>query len=235
MPQTAPRTNRLFDIIQILRDGRLHRAQDLAAALAVTQRTIWRDMDALRATGLAIEGERGVGYILRMPLTLPQMMLSAPELNALRAGLQHIAQGQDAALAKGARSLAAKLAAITPTSADSGDLFAARAPRTGKAPAFVPHLRRAIRARNLVSITAIGPQNIQTHSDMRPLYLDLKSTIWTLTAYCHSAQSFRVLRLDRIQEVTPLREIFPRQAGRELADFRAQQGEGGGPIPPPIG
>jgi predicted DNA-binding transcriptional regulator YafY len=56
---------------------------------------------------------------------------------------------------------------------------------------------------------------------MRPLYLDLKSSIWTLTTYCETAQAFRVLRLDRIQLVTPLREVFGREAGRGLADFRA--------------
>lgn len=221
MPKTAPRTNRLFDLIQTLRDGRLHRAQDLADTFGVTARTIWRDIDALRETGLAIEGERGVGYILRMPLALPQMMLTAGEFEALRAGLRHVAGGDDAQLARGARSLAGKIAAVTPASADSSDLFAARPPRTGKAPPFVPALRRAIRARNLVSITAINAQNIMTHSDMRPLFLDLKSTIWTLTAYCHSAQNFTLLRLDRIAAVTPLRINFPREAGRELADFRA--------------
>lgn len=222
MPKTAPRTNRLFDVIQILRDGRLHRAQDLAGALAVTQRTIWRDIDALRATGLAIEGERGVGYILRMPLTLPQMMLTPVEFEALRAGLRHVASGADAQLAKSARSLAAKIAAVTPASRDADDLFAARPPRPVKTPPFVPNLRRAIRTRNLVSITVIEPNNILSHADMRPLFLDMKSTIWTLTVFCHMTQDFRVLRLDRIQEVVLLREIFPREAGREWADFRAR-------------
>ena len=220
-PQTSPRTNRLFDLIQSLRDGRLHRAQDLAAALGVTPRTIWRDIDVLRQTGLAIEGERGVGYILRMPLALPQMMLAPSELDALRAGLVMVAAGPDPSLAKGARSLASKIAAITPDSRDAGDLFAAHPPRTGRAPAFVPLLRRAIRARTRVSISYIEVQNIQSHSDMRPLRLDLTSTIWTLTAFCEKAEIFRVLRLDRIQGVAALRETFPREAGREWADFRA--------------
>ncbi len=216
------RTDRLFDLIQTLRDGRLHRAQDLARAQGVTARTIWRDMDALRQTGLAIEGERGVGYILRMPLALPQMMLTQTEMDALRAGLRRMADGADTTLAKGARSLAAKIAAVTPASAEHGDLFAAKPPRAGKRPAFVPALRRAIRARNRVSISHIQLPNIVAHSDMRPLYLDLKSSIWTLTAYCETARAFRILRLDRIQEVTPLREVFAREAGCELADFRAQ-------------
>lgn len=217
----AHRTNRLFDLIQTLRDGRLHRAQDLAAQHGVTPRTIWRDIDVLRATGLAIEGERGVGYILRMPLTLPQMMLAPAELEALRAGLVLIAAGTDAALAKGARSMAAKIAAITPASRDASDLFAATPPRAGRAPAFLPILRRAIRARTRLSISYIEAHNIHSHADMRPLRLETKSTIWTLTTFCEKTARFRVLRLDRIQEVIALREPFPREAGREWADFCA--------------
>ena len=221
MSDAQKRTDRLFDLIQTLRDGRLHRAADLAHAHKVTARTIWRDMDTLRQTGLAIEGERGVGYILRMPLALPQMMLTPSEMEALRAGLRIIAAGGDAGLAKGARSLATKIAAVTPASGDKSDLFAAKAPRAARTPAFVPALRRAIRARTYVSISHIEPSSILSHSDIRPLYLDLKSSIWTLTTYCETAQAFRVLRLDRIQMVTPLREVFGREAGRERADFRA--------------
>jgi predicted DNA-binding transcriptional regulator YafY len=221
MPQTAPRTNRLFDLIQTLRDGRLHVAADLARAHGVAPRTIWRDMDTLRQTGLAIEGERGVGYILRMPLMLPQMMVSPAEMEALRTGLRMVAAGPDAQLAKGARALAGKIAAVTPASMDGDDLFAAKPPRKGRAPPFVPVLRRAIRARNRVSISHVTAHTIAAHSDMRPLYLDMKSMIWTLTAFCETAQTFRVLRLDRIQEVTLLQQVFPREAGREWADFRA--------------
>ena len=66
------RSDRLFDLVQILRDGRLHRAADLAQALGgVSVRTIWRDMGTLMASGMPIEGERGVGYILRARISLP--------------------------------------------------------------------------------------------------------------------------------------------------------------------
>ena len=65
------RTDRLFDIIQILRDGKLHRAQDIADRLEVSVRTIYRDMDTLVASGVPVEGERGVGYMVRDQITLP--------------------------------------------------------------------------------------------------------------------------------------------------------------------
>ena len=214
------RTDRLYDLIQILRDGRLHRAADLAQALNVSPRTIWRDMMTLANSGMPIEGERGVGYILRAPLTLPPMMITTAELEALRQGLRLVVGGADAALARGAKSLAGKIAAVTPRPSTPDALFGAAPPKPARMPAFIPLLRRAIRARQLVQISHTA-QNHESHSDMRPLYLDLKSTIWTLTAYCQTAQDFRVLRLDRISAVLPTSETFPKEAGRELADFRA--------------
>ena len=85
------RTDRLFDLIQLLRDGRLHRAKDLAETLEVSVRTIWRDMATLMASGLPIEGERGVGYMLSAPITLPPVALTREELEALRLGVVLVA------------------------------------------------------------------------------------------------------------------------------------------------
>jgi len=121
------RTDRLFELVQILRDGRLHRAVDLAEAVGgVSVRTIWRDMATLIASGMPIEGERGVGYILRAPTTLPPLMLAAAELEALRAGLRLVAGGTDPVLARAARSLASKIGAVAPAPVTPGaeDLFA---------------------------------------------------------------------------------------------------------------
>lgn len=217
------RTDRLYDLIQILRDGRLHRAADLARALDVSVRTIWRDMTTLIASGMPIEGERGVGYILRAPLTLPPMMITAAELAALRAGLQMV--GGD--LGRAAQSLAAKFAAVTPRQGEDAPH------RPSPAKAFVPLLRRAIRARNRVTLATLEPQNILRHADMRPLALDLKSTIWTLTAFCEKDHGFRVIRLDRIIDAQSLPDIFSRDPGCELADFRALAAPTRGALAPP--
>ncbi|MDO9524937.1 MAG: HTH domain-containing protein, partial [Gemmobacter sp.] len=82
------RDQRLFDLIQLMRDGRLHTASELAAAVGVSTRTIWRDMAMMAQTGLPVTGERGVGYILRAPLMLPPTMLTTDELEALTEGLR---------------------------------------------------------------------------------------------------------------------------------------------------
>ena len=107
------RDARLFDLIQMLRDGKLHTAAELAAALGVSPRTIWRDMAVMAQTGLPVTGERGLGYILRSPLMLPPTMLTPDELEALTLGLTHI-ETTDPARARAARSLLAKIATLLP-------------------------------------------------------------------------------------------------------------------------
>ncbi len=109
------RDARLYDIVQELRDGRLHTAAELAVRLGVSTRTIWRDMEMLAATGMPVTGERGLGYMLRSPLVLPPTMLSPEELEALVEGLRHV--GQDGnPRAKAARSLLYKVATLLPQS-----------------------------------------------------------------------------------------------------------------------
>lgn len=114
------RDARLYDIVQHLRDGRLHTAAELAAALGVSTRTIWRDMDMLAATGLPVTGERGLGYLLRSPLMLPPTMLTAEELEALAEGLRHVAQDGNPR-ARAARSLLYKIATLLPQSGLEAD------------------------------------------------------------------------------------------------------------------
>lgn len=114
------RDARLFDLVQILRDGRLHTAAELARALGVSTRTIWRDMEMMAATGLPVEGERGLGYLLRSPLMLPPTMLTADELEALVEGLRHVgAEGNPRARA--ARSLLVKIATLLPQAGIEAD------------------------------------------------------------------------------------------------------------------
>lgn len=217
------RTDRLFDLIQILRDGRLHRASEISTRLSVSIRTIWRDMNTLMASGLPVEGERGVGYILRAPITLPPMILNAVELEALRLGLRLATQGPDAALAKAARALARRVAAVTPApSKDEGDLFAFPGQTDNRAPKHLPALRRAIKAHERVAITYIDPRGTESHRDIRPLALEKHAKISTLAAFCEARGDFRSFRVDRIVAVTLTGERYPDESGRTLPDYRTR-------------
>ena len=168
------RTDRLFELVQVLRDGHLHRATDLAQAVGgVSVRTIWRDMATLIASGMPIEGERGVGYVLRAPTTLPPLMLTAAEMEALRAGLGHVAGLPDDTLSRAARSLAAKIGAVAPAPQAPGedDLFAFTRKASVRAEALLPRLRAAIRGGDSLRLTCLDDQDQRQTLTLHPLRL----------------------------------------------------------------
>ena len=115
------RDDRIYDLIQILRDGRLHTAAELARAVGVSTRTIWRDMEMMARTGLPVEGERGLGYILRSPLMLPPTLMSHDEMEALVEGLRHVAEDDANPRARAARNLLTKVATLMPQAGIEAD------------------------------------------------------------------------------------------------------------------
>ncbi len=219
------RDDRLYALMQILRDGRLHRAADLGARLGVSTRTVWRDMALLAATGLPIEGERGVGYILRGPITLPPLILTPAEMAALHHGLTLAAQEADPALARAARSLAGKIATVLPAPAtgDPQDIFVFDGNTAARVTPHLPVLRRAIAARERLSISYIDLSGLESHRDIRPLDLDLTGRIWTLAAFCEARGDFRSFRLDRVVAVQETGETFTPEPGRSVADYFARR------------
>ena len=108
------RNERLQQIISLLRDGQMHRARDLAMRLGVSERTIWRDMSELATYGVPVEGERGVGYMLRRAIALPPLVLTADELAALEHLLLLAEAHYDTRIGAGAASLGAKIRAALP-------------------------------------------------------------------------------------------------------------------------
>ena len=213
------RSDRLFDLIQTLRDGRLHRATDLAQRMGVTERTIWRDMATLMASGMPVEGARGMGYVLRQPITLPPMMLSATELQVLRQGLRLMAADADPLLARAARGLAAKVAQVTPAPADApDDMLPAAHREPQRAAQHLPLLRHSIRDRQVLSLTYIETAGTETHADIRPLRLQLAGKTWSLIAWAEG-RGFRALRVDRIMALGETGEVFAEDRARNLAAY----------------
>ena len=220
-----PRSDRLFDLIQTLRDGRLHRAADMALATGVSQRTIWRDMAVLAASGMPVEGERGVGYILRAPITLPPMLLTPAEMEALRHGLRQVAQGAEP-LASAARTLASKIATVAPAPRDGGDdIFTARSLDPVRPVPHLPLLRKAIRQRERLTIAVLDAQGQERQYDMSPLDLSLSDQHWTLAAWSDAPPGFATWQLDRILDIVPRGERFPKVPGQRLADYRRWRAE----------
>jgi len=98
------RADRLFAIVQYLRGRRLTTAAQLAAWLEVSERTIYRDIAELGASGVPIDGEAGVGYRIRAGFDLPPLMFTFEEIDALAIGARFVEAWGGQKLGSGARA-----------------------------------------------------------------------------------------------------------------------------------
>ncbi|WP_281971997.1 helix-turn-helix transcriptional regulator [Ruegeria faecimaris] len=217
------RTDRLFDIIQIVRDGKLHRAQDIADRLEVSVRTIYRDMDTLAASGVPVEGERGVGYMVREQITLPPLNLTPAELEALNLGMAIVAEAADPDLKTAAESLAEKIDAVLPTQviaeADSWKFAVYPLADAARGLAHMAPIRAAIKSRQKLRLSYRRIDGVLTERTIRPLHMEYWGRVWTLTSWCELRDGFRVFRIDLIETVLPLPEIFADEPGKLLSDY----------------
>ncbi|MEO9653221.1 MAG: YafY family protein [Roseobacter sp.] len=217
------RTDRLFDIIQILRDGKLYRAQDIADRLEVSVRTIYRDMETLLASGVPVQGERGVGYMITEAITLPPLTLTVAELEALNLGMAIVGEAADPDLKAAALSLADKIDAVLPTQviAEADAWKFAVYPFADAARGFthMPTLRAAIRARQKLRLTYTSKEAAVTTRIVRPLHMEYWGRVWTLTVWCELRQDHRVFRVDLIQSAQALPELFVDEPGKTLVDY----------------
>jgi predicted DNA-binding transcriptional regulator YafY len=154
------RTDRLFEIVQLFRSGRLLLGRDIADQLEVSLRTVYRDIETLVASGVPIEGERGVGYLLREPIFLPPMTLTFEELRALHLGIEIVRQTGDAELVVAAERVVTKICAALPP--DRKALrplqeLAVYASIAAKSCEHLGALRRAVTARQVVLINYRSP------------------------------------------------------------------------------
>ncbi|MFY0616856.1 MAG: YafY family transcriptional regulator [Shimia sp.] len=216
------RSDRLFEVMEVLKDGQLHRAEDLATRLSVSLRTIYRDMKTLADSGVAIEGERGTGYRAKAALTLPPLNLTEEELEALHVGLAVVGAGMEGGLRKAAESLSAKIDAVLPE--EVGGVVAgfgfATYPFEGTAQAL-PHLtplRTAIRAKQKLRVN----QRDESAQDVRPLKLEYWGRVWTLTVWDETHSDFAQIRVDQITQLAPLPGLFVEEPGKSLQDFLAK-------------
>ncbi len=216
------RADRLMQLVQILRDGTLHRAGDLAAATDVSLRTIYRDMETLAASGVPIEGERGIGYRVTAAITLPPLNLTMTEVEALHLGLSAVGDSDDVELSTAARALSAKLDAVMPedrSRAPTGYGFAVY-PFADAARGFqhLPSMRQAIRTRQKLELTLNGEERI-----VRPLQLDYWGRLWTCVVWCEKRKAFDELRVDQISAIRILPSLFVDEPGKSLGAYNAQR------------
>jgi predicted DNA-binding transcriptional regulator YafY len=217
------RADRLFEIVHHLRGRRLTTAAQLAQWLEVSDRTIYRDIADLLASGIPIDGEAGVGYRLSPDFDLPPLMFNHNEIEALVIGARMVESWGGPTLAQGARAALAKIAAALPkdkrTTLESSRLFSPDffiKPQMG---AQMDVLRTAIDGHRSVQIDYRDVENKASQRRVRPLGLFFWGGAWSLGAWCELRNDFRNFRLDRIVNSIVLDERFADEPGRRLADY----------------
>ena len=200
------RTDRLFRLLHAMRVlPSPVTAARLAEETGVSLRSLYRDIDSLRAAGARIDGERGYGYRLIEDVALPPQTFDRTEIEALVLGLAEVRHMGDPALAQAAASALAKVAATLPDRAEQHLLHAVSQVRRSEARfSKIPDME-TIRAgcwrEEALALRYSDKDGAVTERQILPLsivYLDSKMT---LLAWCCLREAFRMFRLDRIEEV----------------------------------
>lgn len=204
------RSNRLFEVIQILRAAkRPITAGQLAQTLEVSQRTVYRDVAALQAIRVPIEGEAGLGNVMRRGYDLPPLNFDQEEVEALRVGISLLARTGDSALQRAAERIGAKIDALGQP-ADWLQVAPWGAPKDNPALGCIPLalLRDAIREQRKLRLTYRDGTGRDTERVVRPLAMIYHLECVLLAGWCELRKGFRHFRSDRIYGCEALEERF---------------------------
>jgi len=217
------RADRLFQIVQHLRGGRLVTARILSERLEVSERTIYRDIADLQSTGVPIDGEAGVGYLMREGFELPPLMFTRDEIVALVAGARMVRAFGGAAMARAAEEALIKIGTVLPQNErDRISRTEIHTPSWGISEAerqAIDVMERAVEQRRALSLDYRDEVGQVTQRDVRPLGLWFWGKVWTLVAWCELRDDFRTFRLDRIVAMRDAGRGFKPERGKQLADF----------------
>lgn len=219
------RADRLFQIVQYLRGGRLLTARILAERLEVSERTIYRDIADLQASGVPIDGEAGIGYLMREGYDLPPLMFNRAEITALVTGARIVRAWGGAKMALAAGEALSKIEAVLPP---------AERRRLAEVPVYafdfsmsdddrrnLDRLNAAIERHELLDLAYSDAEGNQTDRMVEPLGLYYWGKVWTLVGWCRLRDDFRMFRVDRIRVLTESGTLLEPVKGRSLQDFFA--------------
>lgn len=200
------RTGRMFEIIQLLRNAKAPlTAQDMADTLEVTKRTVYRDISALQARRVPIEGAAGIGYIIRASYDLPAVNFDAEEAEAVSVALRMIARTGDKGLERAAARATAKL---TQAMAFSDTLYSSNWGPELPARIDMTTLRSAIRSETKLHLAYSDAVGAQTTRTICPLAVIYYSDAIVIAAWCELREDFRHFRADRCMEIDVLETVF---------------------------
>jgi predicted DNA-binding transcriptional regulator YafY len=219
------RADRLLQIVQILRRRKVPTsARVIAEELEVVPRTIYRDIVDLQASRVPIEGEPGVGYVLRKGYDLPPLMFNEQELEVMVLGARMVADRGDPALARAAQDVLAKVSEVLPDRLSEKMWGAAllvphRPPSAHTFGTHLPIIRQAVRDHNKLHLHYLDGDGRKSVRRVWPLGLYFYSHVTIVCAWCELRKEFRAFRADRISKCFIDSEKFDSENGALLDAF----------------
>lgn len=223
------RSERLFDLLQALRRHRRPvSGKALAEETGVSLRTLYRDIASLQAQGADIEGEPGVGYVLKPGFLLPPLMFSAEEIEALVLGTRWVADRADNHLSGAARNALARIAAVLPADLrnelDTSPLLVGPGTRLPDDNIDVALLRKAIRMERKLAMTYRSGAGQTSARIIWPFALSFFDHARVVIGWCELRESFRHFRTDRIETAEVLDDRYPKRRQAMLRAWREAEG-----------
>jgi predicted DNA-binding transcriptional regulator YafY len=223
------RSQRLFDLLQLLRCHKYPiSAEHLAKKLNVSVRTIYRDIATLQAQGAEIEGEAGLGYVLKPTFILPPLMFSMEELEVILLGADWVAKQANGEFSETAKNAIAKISAVLPSDhAVKYNEDVMRVASIIEVPELTTELsdiRYAIKQQRKVEIGYLDGQGNATSRLIWPILIGLFQQHYILVAWCEARNAFRNFRLDRIEHWQILDQKYPRHRGGLLKEWQKKEG-----------
>jgi len=199
------RSSRMFEVIQFLRGAsKPTPAWAIADALEVTKRTIYRDIAALQAMRVPIEGEAGVGYVMRAGFDLPPLMFTPDEIEAIAVGLSLIGRTRDTGLQKAASCVTRKISDVLPNAAgariDGSPLRVSHWNSIPPSDVDVQAMRKAIRDEEKLFLHYHDAEMRSTERTVCPIALIYYVDNIVLAAWCEVRADFRHFRVDRVRQ-----------------------------------
>ena len=223
------RSERLLHLIEALRRYRRPvTAAALADELGVSVRSIYRDIATLQGQGATIEGEAGVGYVLKPGYMLPPLMFGEEEIEAIVLGSRWVAERADEGLARAAKAALAKILAVLPAElrqeAELNALLVAPGPAPASGERETPLIRAAIRRERKLAIGYEDKGGAVSERTIWPFALGYFEKVRVVAAFCELRQGVRHFRADRIRAVELIEVRYPVRRARLLADWRKAEG-----------
>ncbi len=222
------RAERLLQLMQVLRRHRFPvSGASLAEELGISLRTLYRDVDSLKAQGALIDGEAGVGYVLQPGFLLPPLMFSEEEIEALVLGSRWVADRGDSRLGAAARNAIAKIAAVLPgdlrIAMDTSALLVGPGAVAAAGDRELATIRLAIRSERKLHIRYRDLKEKTSARTIWPFALGFFERFRIVIGWCELRRDIRHFRTDRIASLE-ISTPYPRRRHALLKEWRQMQG-----------